>query len=295
MPTARDPREVGERIEGLLQELHAVSDAPTREKAEQLVQLLVEMYGSGLLRITEIVAEEPNGLEMLSRLAADPLVASLLVLHDLHPVAAEVRILDALEEVRPYLGSHAGGVEFLGLDDEGVVHLKLQGSCEGCPSSTMTVKMAIEKAIMAAAPEVFRVEAEGLAEAAAPRLLQIESLAGRKNGESTGSAGGWRRLEALGGVLPGAIQSAVVDGFPVLICSARGNLYAYRNACSACGSALERGTLLDAVLTCPTCGSRYDVRLAGRAGQEGEPPLEPLPLLPEEGGWKVAIPAGVEA
>ena len=69
---------------------------------------------------------------------------------------------EALDQVRPYLGSHAGGVELLGVDAAGVVHLRLEGSCDGCPSSVQTVKLAIERAIEEAAPEVAGVEVENL-------------------------------------------------------------------------------------------------------------------------------------
>ena len=98
--------------------------------------------------------------EIFDRLAADDLVASLLVLHGLHPLNVETRIARALDRVRPYLGSHGGDVKLLGVK-EGVVHLRLEGSCHGCPSSTVTMKLAIEKAIEEAAPEVVRIEVEG--------------------------------------------------------------------------------------------------------------------------------------
>ena len=89
-------------------------------------------------------------------------MGSLLVLHDLHPDDVTVRVQAALDRVRPYLGSHAGGVTFTGVDDRGVVHLRLEGSCDGCPSSAMTVQNAIEDAILAAAPDVLAVEVEGV-------------------------------------------------------------------------------------------------------------------------------------
>ena len=78
---------------------------------------------------------------------------ALLILHGLHPLDVETRIARALDRVRPYLGSHGGDVKLLGVTD-GVVHLRLEGSCHGCPSSTVTMKLAIEKAIEEAAPEV---------------------------------------------------------------------------------------------------------------------------------------------
>ena len=82
------------------------------------------------------------------------------MLHGLHPLNVETRIARALDRVRPYLGSHGGDVKLLGVN-EGVVHLRLEGSCHGCPSSTVTMKLAIEKAIEEAAPEVVRIEVEG--------------------------------------------------------------------------------------------------------------------------------------
>ena len=80
----------------------------------------------------------------------------------------------ALDDVRPYLGSHGGDVELLGVEN-GVARVRLEGTCNGCPSSTVTLRNAIEEAIMGAAPELERVEAEGVAEPQ-PALVQIGSL-----------------------------------------------------------------------------------------------------------------------
>ena len=126
------------------------------------MQALLDMYGEGLARI---VAAGSIPVE-------DDLVAHLLLLHGLHPVPLERRVLGALDEVRPYLVAHGGGVELLGVHD-GVVHLQLEGACNGCPSSAVTLKSAVEEAIMRAAPDVERIEAEGT-EVINPGLLQIE-------------------------------------------------------------------------------------------------------------------------
>ena len=167
----RDLREVGTRIEELLGRLRAAGDPGTADTAEEIVRLVVELYGAGLERTVELA-----GPEVLERLVEDELVASLLVLHGLHPKDTETRVVEALDQVRPYLGSHAGGVELVGVDTEGVVHLRLEGSCDGCPSSTQTVKLAIERAIEEAAPEVTAVEVENLTRERAPQLLQIQPL-----------------------------------------------------------------------------------------------------------------------
>ncbi|HJQ46677.1 MAG TPA: NifU family protein [Amycolatopsis sp.] len=144
---------IGERIEQLLDELEG------REAAEELVHVLMELYGAGLARVLEL-ADEP----MVERLAKDELVKGLLVLHDLHPQSTVDRVRAALDELRPYLGAHAGDVELVGIDAAGVLRLRLTGSCDGCPSSTVTAKYAIEKAVREAAPELTGLEVEGQVE-----------------------------------------------------------------------------------------------------------------------------------
>jgi Fe-S cluster biogenesis protein NfuA len=79
-----------------------------------------------------------------------------------------------VESLYPFL--YSGGVELVVIDPEGVVHLRLEGSCDGCPSSTQTVKLAIERAIEEAAPEVTAVEVENLTRERRQQLLQIQPL-----------------------------------------------------------------------------------------------------------------------
>ncbi|HEX3814697.1 MAG TPA: NifU family protein [Mycobacteriales bacterium] len=169
MSSARSPQETAARIGELLEH----SDPAGAAQLDEAVRLLVELYGDGLNRILELLAERPDGVEQIEQLAEDPLICSLLLIHDLHPVDVTARVAAALEKVRPYLGSHAGGVELLGIDDAGVVHLQLEGSCDGCPSSAVTAKVAIEGAILEAAPELTGVEVEGVLAENRRELLQI--------------------------------------------------------------------------------------------------------------------------
>ena len=152
------------RIETLLDELYERGES---ERADALVRAVTGLYGEGLARLVALLDERA-----LRCLAADDLVANLLLLHGLHPDDLDTRIQSALDRVRPYLGSHAGGVEFLGVDEQGVAQLRLQGTCDGCPSSTATVESAIEAAVLGAAPEVVGVRVEGMV-APGPTLLQI--------------------------------------------------------------------------------------------------------------------------
>ena len=64
----------------------------------------------------------------------------------------------ALNKVRPSLQADGGDVELVDVDENGVVKVKLQGACAGCPMSQMTLKMGIEKILKQNVPEVNRVE-----------------------------------------------------------------------------------------------------------------------------------------
>ena len=185
-------REHVARVETLLDEIEGL-DEPARSLASETAQALVELYGEGLRRLVE-----SGGLR--DGAAEDELVSHLLLVHDLHPVALETRVRQALEEVRPYLGSHGGGVELLGVEN-GVARLRLEGTCDGCPSSSATLRLAIEDAIRRAAPDVEAVEADGVTEPE-PGLLQIGSF--HRDEENSGA--GWTTVGSLpqlagGGVL----------------------------------------------------------------------------------------------
>jgi Fe-S cluster biogenesis protein NfuA len=165
----QDAQAAGERVEALLAELQSEAGPRVAATAEELVSCLVELYGAGLARIMEILGGDEEGPRLLDKLVADPLVESLLVVHDLHPLDTSARVKRAVEEVLPQLGPHAGDVEYLGLDDTGVLRLRLEQ--RGC--SAATVRDLIEKAVAAAAPEAAGVGIELVEPPAEPTLLQI--------------------------------------------------------------------------------------------------------------------------
>jgi Fe-S cluster biogenesis protein NfuA len=292
MAQGRNLREVGARVEVLLGELRSVAEPAVQHKAEEVVRLLMEFYGAGLERMVEIIAADERSDDLAAQLAGDQLVASVLLLHGLHPVPVEVRIQQALDKVRPYLGSHAGGVEFVGVDEDGVCHLRLEGSCDGCPSSTVTVKLAIERAIEEAAPDLTRIDVEGVTAPPSPGggLVQVDSLRRQESSEAPPTR--WTHVGTVGMLLPGQMIAMDLGETSVLLVNAATSLYAYRNACVSCGSTLDDGILERTVLRCPSCGSAFDVQLAGRGIDDPNVHLDPLPLLADEQSVRVAMPAG---
>jgi Fe-S cluster biogenesis protein NfuA len=174
MAAGQGAQAAGERVEELLAELGSHGGPQVAATAEELVSCLVELYGAGLAEIVRILREDAEaGPRLLAALAADPLVESLLLVHDLHPVDVGTRVGRALDAVMPRLGPHAGHAEFRGVDDQGVIHLRLERGGGGCNSSAATYTMAIEQAVAEAAPEAAGVDIEVVEAPAELPLLQI--------------------------------------------------------------------------------------------------------------------------
>jgi Fe-S cluster biogenesis protein NfuA/nitrite reductase/ring-hydroxylating ferredoxin subunit len=269
-------RERVARVDALLAEVEGAIGAVPVDTAVELVGALLDLYGEGLARVVGHVAARDEDGALARAFAEDELVSHLLLLHGLHPVALDDRVRGALAEVRPYLESHGGDVELLGIE-EGVVRLALRGSCDGCASSTATLKLAIEDAIQRAAPDVDAVIADGaVAPGASGPLLQIEM------------PDAWVAAGELGDLSAPAVVP--VAGREVLFVALDGGRYAYRPACPACGGSLHGAALDGDAIACGSCGARYDVRRAGRGLDAPERQLEPVPLLVgADGGVRVAL------
>lgn len=321
-----DLQSTGERIESLL-DASSAGGPLGRDRAEELVRLVVELYGAGLERMLDILYDAGCLDDMaIDALVADELVASLLLVHGLHPEGVTDRVERALEEVRPYLGTHGGDVELIEVDEDGTVRLRLLGSCDGCVSSAATLTLAVEGAIRDAAPEVGAIEVETpTADATAmvnsvtgnsatatsaqnssrstDTLIPIESLRVRRAGVATDGVGQWQSVPSLDSIEAGELRSATVAEVAIVACRVGGDLFAFRYDCPSCGDGLgtatiERrlgGPIGDAVLRCAHCGSHFDVRRAGACIERVEEHLDPLPLLIRRGSVEVALPGSVHA
>jgi Fe-S cluster biogenesis protein NfuA/nitrite reductase/ring-hydroxylating ferredoxin subunit len=277
-------------IDQLVRSLENGSDPATRAAAQELAGTLMELHATALERMLDAVRRHGEaGRLILDQLARDDVISGVLLLHDLHPVDLPTRVLGALEKTRPYLKSHGGNVELVGIDEPGVVRLRLQGSCHGCPSSAMTLKLAIEQAIQEAAPDVTAILVEGEqngghAEPAGRELVALESA----RRPAADDAGAWQDLPDLGDF--GGPLAREVDGREVLFCRVDGTLYAYGARCPACQAELAGGRLAGGLLACPACSQGYDVIHAGRAAGQPDLHLDPYPILTRDGRVQLALP-----
>jgi Fe-S cluster biogenesis protein NfuA/nitrite reductase/ring-hydroxylating ferredoxin subunit len=267
-----DTEQLVERVQELQTRLESSTESATREVAEELISALVQMYGAGLERILGVLFEAgPEGERIAASLPDDPLVATLLLIHDLHPVSLEQRVQQALDSVRPYMESHGGNVELLSLES-GIARIHLQGSCSDCSASSVTLELAIKQALEEAAPDLEGLEVEG---ANAPAAEGPESV--------------WIDVEAVSDLADGSLAPVNVVGRELFVANVDGALLAYRDRCASCGAQLHGGLLLAGALSCPECARSFFLPRAGRSMDDDRMQLEPVPLLREEGRVKVAL------
>jgi Fe-S cluster biogenesis protein NfuA/nitrite reductase/ring-hydroxylating ferredoxin subunit len=291
-----DPEELIERVQELTEEVDRLPEPRARALAQDLLGAVLELYGDGLARIVAAIDEGGEaGAEIRRRLTDDGMVASLLLIHDLYPVPIAERVEEALESVRPYMESHGGDVELLGLEDD-VARLRLQGSCDGCPASSATLELAIKSALEEAAPDLQGIEVEGLEDPYQRAALEISGTelpviqpAGGNGSPPQGPT--WHDLDGeLDGLAEGSLSGIEVDGTRLIVARVDDSMLAYLDTCPDCGSALAGGELSEGVLACPGCERRYFLPRAGRSLDDERLQLGPVPLLGSEGRIRVAIP-----
>jgi Fe-S cluster biogenesis protein NfuA/nitrite reductase/ring-hydroxylating ferredoxin subunit len=298
-----------QRVQDLQERLEACPPSAATEAADELVTAVVQMYGAGLERIVAtLVAAGDTGEGIAATLADDELVATLLLIHDLHPVPLAERVQRALDSVRPYMESHGGNVELLSLTD-GIARIHLRGSCSDCSASAVTLELAIKQALEEAAPDLEGLEVEGVATqtAGGPGLPMVTgSAAPSPSGMElpiviSGPPGptgptspapaqpAWFDLDAVADLGAGSVAAVSVAGSDLVVANVDGTLLAYRDRCANCGTALHEGVLADGALACPECHRSFFLPRAGRSLDDDHMQLEPVPLLRDEGRVRVAL------
>jgi len=163
-----------ERVEKLAARLESAGDPETRATALDLVQSVIELHGAALQCLVDSLMQTPAGQQALNESLENDLISSMLLLHNLHPDDIETRILRGIEKARPYLRSHGGDVELASVRD-GIVHLRLHGTCGSCPSSSITLKNAVEDALFEVAPDIIQIVSENAATSSGgPQLITIK-------------------------------------------------------------------------------------------------------------------------
>ena len=235
-----------------------------------------------------------------------PVAQALLSMYDLTPVDERMEVEEALDEIRPYIESHGGGLDLIDVEN-GVVRVRMHGSCHGCAASAITLRRGVE--------EKLRERFEGFKEVVAvedgedapqqnggtggAELLQIQAY---PNGAGGGEGGGellqiegmqrpvFAEVGRLEDLPPGTAKAVDVEGSSILLVNIGGEPYAFRNVCPVDGRLpLDGGRVTGAVLVCPWHNCAYDARSGKRADDEpGQPSLAVIPIAVADGVLRVA-------
>ncbi|MDQ3587036.1 MAG: NifU family protein [Actinomycetota bacterium] len=257
---------------------------------ETLVDTLEREGDERALMLLELIdAVHRPGLELIASGEREhPVAHALLSMYDLAPLDERIEVEEALDEIRPYIESHGGGLELLEVED-GVVHVRMSGACNGCAGSAITLRRGVEeilreryqgfKEVVSHEPE--GTEQNGNGAAAGPTLLQIEGL--RKPV--------FEEVAKLADLSPGEITAVEADGTSILLANVEGEAYAFRNVCPADGrSPLDGGRLAGTALVCPWHNCAYDARSGKRIDDQPEAPgLAVVPIAIRDGAIEIAV------
>lgn len=159
---ASQPQDEGRKLQELIEKTEAIRDPASRALVQDCIASVLRFHGESLGRALKIIQDcGPDGRQVLDQLSADGQVRALLLIHGLHPVDLPTRLQQAIEKVRPYMESHGGNVELLSLEND-FARFRLQGACKTCPSSSVTLELALRSAIEENCPDLAGFAVEGV-------------------------------------------------------------------------------------------------------------------------------------
>jgi len=291
------------RLNLLVEELEQYPDTEVRDKALDLVQIILKLYGESLRRIMASFDAEPQRDQILGRMANDEVIRSILLIHGLMPVSLYDRVATKLNELRPYLVSQGCDVELLGIDDARA-RIRLMRSGKGAPPIAV-LKADIEKALSEVAPDLAGIEIDGFSEkveatakvAAAlgrmiekpkndskPALVQIK----RKQLEVTAPENTWVPVIRSQSIEDGQFKIVNFEDINVLILNLGGEFFAYRNACADGGLPLDDSLFQSPMLNCSCHGYGYDLR-RGNCIERPDLKLTSVPVNLEDQKVKIGL------
>ena len=180
MVDEKDFQQRVQKIGGLVHDLETIADPASRAAAKELVQLLMDLHGTGLERILDVVFQSGDpGPRIIDELGQDPLVSSLLVLYGLHPDELQTRVERKLEQIGSKLHKMGAEAKLVSVNGGDVrVRVSIEAT-RAADQPSRTVQATVEEAIYEAAPDLTSLMIEGLEEPARiPASLRIEKLLG---------------------------------------------------------------------------------------------------------------------
>ena len=224
---------------------------------EALKSAIHDLHKTALQRLIRALKDDPATGPRLRAALADPVIYGVLRYHGLVKVPLSERLERALEEVRPALGAHGGGVELVAIQPPDTVELRLLGSCHGCPASAQTLTEGVEKAIRKHCPEIVHIRQvsrsapEVRSDGSAPRHVISPFALHEKSG--------WLDAGHVTEIPEDGIVARTVSDRMVLFAKRGATITCFDNACAHLGMPLEMGEVCDGIITCTYHGFRYSL------------------------------------
>lgn len=178
MANATEFQQRVQQLGKLIAELEHLPDSPSKVAAGELVHLLMEVHGTGIERMMEVVFDsQTDGPKTINKLGDDPIVRCLLLLYGLHPEDLETRVQKSLDALRPRLRKFNYKVAFSNVD-EGTVSLRLESEGHACGSTMESVRSMVEEGVYEYAPDVASLVIAALDHEPSSGFVALESLAG---------------------------------------------------------------------------------------------------------------------
>lgn len=260
-------------VDSALSAVKELEEAP-RTVAGNLKEALEAFHKEALITLVKTIKADPRGKELLIEAMENPAVYALFSMHGIIKKPLHARVLEVLEQIKPYIASHGGDIELVRVEDD-VAFVRLHGACAGCSMSARTLRDGVEEAVRARIPEISRVEE--LKDIAVSGFLTIENARGS---QSAAPNSGWLEGPATSEIPESGIYH--MKEANALITLTDGKLFAYRNACPHMGQPLDGGCVEEATLTCPFHGFRFMLE-TGECLTAPQVQLEHFPLKVIEG------------
>lgn len=288
-PVADEPSftELAERVDEAIGALAGL-DPAARAVAEELKAAIEAVHRAGLVSIVRRLRAGEATREALFELVDDPVVHLLLSLHGIVRPDPMTQANRVLVEVRPQLQSHGGDVSLVRIED-GIAFVRLEGACNGCSMSSVTLRNLVESALVEGVTPITGVEV--LPNEPSPTLISVESLF---IGQDPASEG-WVKVGPAsdlsdGDVTVSALSTASGEHVEAIVVNVGRRLTAYRNECAHEALPLDNAVLdvAGGTLTCPWHGFCYDAT-SGECLTAPGAQLEQFPLRVDKGDVWVRV------
>lgn len=253
-------------LDALLKDINALETivADWNEHESNTVEALRRaddaLHKEAISRLIKAVKQVPEAMIALKAVVGDEVVYAVLRHLEIIKPSLHERVEQALESVRPYLGTHGGNVELVEITPPETVTIRLLGACDGCPASGLTLSEGVEKAIKEYCPEITTIKKARGGMTAKPvdtsNGVPVHFVSPFANSKDEG----WEYAALFDEVPESNIMVVTVAGNEVLLSRFDDKVTCYQNACAHLGMPLDMGEIRDGILTCPHHAFEYSLQ-----------------------------------